>query len=83
MPGELLHVCTRHEVPSAVHRFVSSSEEGARIGTPVLLQARSGMTMDVKKYFGNKENLGPLLEECEGMKMQQIHDKLQPSSCRS
>ena len=83
MPGELLQVCTRNEVPSTVHRVVSSSEEGARISAPVLLRARSGMTMDVKKYFGNKEHLGSLLEECDGMKMQQIHDKLQPSSFRS
>lgn len=83
MPGELLQVCSRNEVPSAVHRVVSSSEEGARISAPVLLRARSGMSMDVEKYFGNKENLGSLLAECDDMKMQQIHDKLQPSSFRS
>ena len=83
MPGELLQVCTRNEIPAAVHRVVCASEEGARISAPVLLRARSGMTMDVKKYFGNKESVGPLLLECESLKMEEIHDRLQPSSYRS
>ncbi len=81
MPGELLQVCTRNEVPAAVHRVVCESGESGRLSAPVLLRTRSGMIMDAKKYFGN--NLGPLLEECDGMKMEEIHDKLQPSSYRS
>jgi hypothetical protein len=82
MPGEVLQVCTRNEVPAAVHRVVCESEEGARISAPVLLRARSGMKMDVEKYFGSKDNLGQLLGQCDGLKMQQIHDALQPSSYR-
>ncbi len=80
MPGELLQVCTRNEVPAALHRVVCATGEDARLSAPVLLRARSGMTMDVQKYFGRKESLGLLLSECDGMKMQELHDALQPSS---
>ena len=80
MPGELLQVVTRNEIPAAVHRVVSASKEGRRISAPVLLRARSGIKMNANKYFGNKKSFGPLLDECDGMKNQEIHDKLQPSS---
>mmetsp|Transcript_2662 Transcript_2662/g.3837 ORF Transcript_2662/g.3837 Transcript_2662/m.3837 type:complete len:733 (-) Transcript_2662:104-2302(-) len=80
MPGELLQVCTRNEVPAAVHRVVSAAGEDGRLSAPVLLRARSGMKMNVEKYFGRVESTGVLLDECDGMEMQEIHDALQPSS---
>jgi len=83
MPGELLQVCTRNEIPAAVHRVVSKTNGKARISSPVLLRARAGIVMDVKKYFGKKEAAGSLMNECDGMSMQEIHDTLQPSSYRS
>jgi len=82
MPGELLQVCTRNEVSAAVHRVVCATSEDARISAPILLRARSGMKMDVEKYFGREESRGLLLSECDGMRMQEIHDALQPSSYR-
>ncbi len=83
MPGELLQVSSRNEIPAAVHRVVSETDGDARISAPVLLRARAGMTMTTEKYFGKKETLGPLLEECEGLNMVEIHDRLQPSFYRS
>lgn len=80
MPGELLQLCTRDEVPAAVHRVVTVTNGASRMSAPVLLRARTGMQMDIRKYFGRPEMAGPLLSSCEGMKMEEIHDKLQPSS---
>lgn len=82
MPGELLQVTTRNEVAAAVHRVVSVSNGKVRISAPVLLRARSGMRMNNSKYFGNPENTGSLLKECDGMKLEDIHSALQPSNYR-
>jgi hypothetical protein len=80
MPGELLQIATRNEVACAVHRVVSVTGENARISAPVLLRARAGMRMNVPKYFGNIETAGSLLKECNGMKLEDIHNALQPSN---
>ncbi len=80
MPGELLQICTRNEVAAAVHRVVSVKGGDARFSAPVLLRARSGMRLNLTKYFGNTAN--SLLKECDGMKMEDIHNALQPSSYR-
>jgi len=80
MPGELLQLCTRNEVPATVHRVVTVTNGSSRMSAPVLLRSRTGMLMDIRKYFGRPETAGPLLSCCEGMKMEEIHDGLQPSS---
>lgn len=80
MPGELLQIATRNEVAAAVHRVVSVKGENARISAPVLLRARAGMRMNLPKYFGNIDSAGSLLKECNGMKLEDIHNALQPSN---
>jgi isopenicillin N synthase-like dioxygenase len=82
LPGELLQLCTRSEVPASVHRVVTVTNGAKRFSAPVLLRARPGMRMDVSKYFGSLQKAGPLLTESNGMKMEEIHDALQPSSFR-
>lgn len=82
LPGELLQLCTRNEIPASVHRVVTVTNGERRFSAPVLLRARPGMKMDVVKYFGSLEKAGPLLTECSEMKMEDIHDALQPSSFR-
>lgn len=83
MPGEFLQITTRNEVAAAVHRVVSVKNGQARMSAPVLLRARSGMRMNLSKYFGNLENTGSLLRECDGMKLEDIHSALQPSNYRA
>jgi len=80
MPGELMQLVTRNEVPAVVHRVVAVTNGKARLSCPVLLRARSGMKMDTEKYLGKSEMAAPMLKECNGMLMQEIHDKMQPSS---
>jgi len=80
MPGELLQITTRNEVAAAVHRVVSMKDGNARISAPILLRARAGMKMNLPKYFGNIETVGSLLKECNGMKVEDIHNALQPSN---
>ena len=80
MPGELMQLVTRNEVPAVVHRVVAVTNGNARLSCPVLLRARSGMKMDSAKYLGQSDLAAPLLQECEGMLMQDIHDAMQPSS---
>ena len=82
MPGELLQIASRNEVAASVHRVVSVTDGDARVSAPVLLRARSGMRMNLSKYFGNSETFGSLLKECDGMKLEEIHNALQPSSYR-
>ena len=82
MPGELLQIATRNEVAAGVHRVVSVTDGDARISAPVLIRARSGMRMNLSKYFGRSETVGSLLKECDGMKMDEIHNALQPSNYR-
>mmetsp|Transcript_21534 Transcript_21534/g.63087 ORF Transcript_21534/g.63087 Transcript_21534/m.63087 type:complete len:784 (-) Transcript_21534:127-2478(-) len=84
MPGELMQLATRGEVPAAVHRVVAVTGGAARMSAPVLLRARNGMKMDVGRYLGKggSDLAEELLEECDGMAMEDIHDAMQPSSFR-
>ena len=72
-----MQLVTRNEVPAVVHRVVAVTNGNARLSCPVLLRARSGMKMDISKYLGKSEIAAPLLQECDGMLMQDIHDKMQ------
>lgn len=79
MPGELLQIATRNEIQAAVHRVVATLACPSRLSAPVLLRCRPGVKMDVSKYLGG--TLGnPLLEECDGMTIEEIHAALQPTS---
>uniref|UniRef100_A0A7S4QY55 Fe2OG dioxygenase domain-containing protein n=1 Tax=Ditylum brightwellii TaxID=49249 RepID=A0A7S4QY55_9STRA len=80
MPGELLQLTSRNEIPAAVHRVVAAREGQSRLSAPVLLRARTGIKMNVERYFGNLDVAGPLLMECQGIPMEDLHDAMQPSS---
>ena len=78
MPGELLQLTSRNNVPAAVHRVVATT--GApRLSAPVLLRARPGTRMDVERYMGSKDRAGSLLLDSDGLRMEEIHDALQSS----
>lgn len=78
MPGELLQLTSRNNIPAAVHRVVAAA--GApRLSVPVLLRARPGTRMDVGRYLGSAGETDRLLSETDGMRMEEIHDALQPS----
>ena len=79
MPGELLQIATRNEVPAAVHRVVATKNCPSRLSAPILLRCRPGVKMDVPRYLGDTGG-DPLLEQCDGMTIEQIHDALQPTS---
>ena len=76
MPGELLQITSRNNVPAVVHRVVAVQEK-SRFSAPVLLRARSGTKLDVERYLGSVDKADSLLQECDGMKMEEIHDALQ------
>jgi hypothetical protein len=76
IPGELLQLATRNEVPAAVHRVVATEGKASRLSAPILLRGRSGMTLDIGRYLGSTGG-DPLLEECSGMTIEQIHDSMQ------
>jgi hypothetical protein len=76
IPGELLQLATRNEVPAAVHRVVATEGKASRLSAPILLRGRSGMTLDIGRYLGST-GYDPLLEECSGMTIEQIHDSMQ------
>lgn len=78
MPGELLQLTSRNNIPAAVHRVVATTDT-PRLSAPVLLRARPGTKMDVERYMGSLDKADSLLLECNGMKMEEIHDALQPS----
>lgn len=79
MPGEHLQLATRDEVPSAVHRVVSGKGRPPRLSAPILLRGRPGTKFDTERYLGG--SLGnPLLEDANGLSLEEIHDKAQPSS---
>lgn len=80
LPGEFLQLSTRNEIPSAVHRVVAGKDCPARLSAPILLRGRPGTKMDVGRYLGTPDTVGPLLSECDGMSMQEIHNAMQPSS---
>jgi hypothetical protein len=79
MPGEFLQIVSRNEVPAAVHRVVAVPVGPARLSAPILLRGRPGTKLDVGRYLGGAGDSG-LLEECNGMSMDEIHMTLQPSS---
>ena len=79
MAGELLQIVSRNNVPAAVHRVVAAQEK-SRFSAPVLLRARPGTVMNVEKYMGSLDRADSLLKECDGMKMEEIHDALQAKS---
>ena len=83
MPGELLQIVTRNKVAAAVHRVVGSKVGEARMSAPALLRPRSGVKMNSSRYFGKNYTSNPLLKECDGMKMEDVHAALQPSTYRS
>mmetsp|Transcript_30161 Transcript_30161/g.61605 ORF Transcript_30161/g.61605 Transcript_30161/m.61605 type:complete len:713 (+) Transcript_30161:201-2339(+) len=78
MPGELLQITSRNNIPASVHRVVASTDR-PRMSAPVLLRARPGTTMNVERYMGSLEKADGLLKSCHGMKMEDIHDALQAS----
>lgn len=78
MPGELLQLTSRNNVPAAVHRVVATTD-APRLSAPVLLRARPGTTMDVERYMGSLDRADGLLSDSNGMKMEAIHDALQPA----
>ena len=78
MAGEQLQIATRDEVPSTVHRVVAVKDGPARLSAPILLRSRPGTKFHAKRYLGG--TLGnPLLEECDGKSMEEIHAATQPS----
>jgi isopenicillin N synthase-like dioxygenase len=79
MPGELLQLTSRNNIPAAVHRVVAAVDS-PRLSAPVLLRARPGTEMNVERYMGSLDKAEDLLLGCNGMKMEDIHDALQQSS---
>lgn len=77
MPGELLQLISRNNVPAAVHRVVGATNDSPRLSAPILLRARPGITLDVERYMGDLDKAGSLLLESNGLKMEEIHDALQ------
>ena len=79
LPGEYLQLVTRDEVPATVHRVVAATGGEPRLSAPILLRGRPGSKFLPKRYVGGTMG-NPLLEECSGKTMEQIHDLTQPSS---
>jgi hypothetical protein len=77
MPGEFLQIVSRNEVPAAVHRVVAGPAQ--RLSAPILLRGRPSTKLDVRRYLGEAGESG-LLQECNGMSMDEIHSSVQPSS---
>lgn len=77
MPGELLQMASRNNIPAVVHRVVATTD-APRLSAPVLLRARMGSTMDVERYMGSIDKAGSLLKDCNGLRMEEIHAALQP-----
>lgn len=77
MPGELLQLVSRNNIPAVVHRVVATTD-APRLSAPVLLRARMGSTMDVERYMGSIDKAGSLLKDCNGLRMEEIHAALQP-----
>jgi hypothetical protein len=78
VPGEFLQIASRNEIVAAVHRVVASGP--ARLSAPVLVRGRPGVTVDVPRYLGEIND--KLLEQVNGLNMQQIHDALQPGASK-
>lgn len=81
MAGELLQICTRNEILATVHRVVAVEGSGnSRLSAPILLRGRPGTTMNVSRYLGRILQDDSLLNECNDMTVEAIHDKMQPTS---
>jgi len=82
LPGELLQLMTRSMIVSSIHRVISIKDVGkSRVSAPILLRARCNKVMDVEEYFGSVDDgaeISFLLDDCEDMSMEEIHDALQP-----
>jgi hypothetical protein len=77
--GEHLQLVTRDEVGAGVHRVVAAKGRPARLSAPILLRGRPGIKFQAKRYLGG--TLGdPLMEECDGKTMEDIHTATQPTS---
>ena len=63
-------------ITSSTHRATSiENVNKSRVGTPILLRARSNKVMDVENYFGSVDDGGDvsfLLDDCEDMTMEEI-----------
>lgn len=89
MPGELLQLASRDEVIATVHRVVAASHSNSspdnqannlrrRLSAPILLRGRPGLKWDCDRYMGGPGS-SPVLKECNGMTVQDIHGAMQPS----
>jgi len=79
MAGEYLQLVTGDEIPATVHRVVAATGGRSRLSAPILLRGRPGTKFLPKRYIGGTLS-NPLLEECQGKTMEEIHDLTQPSS---
>ena len=80
LPGELLQLCTRNEVMAAVHRVCATKDKPRRLSAPILLRGRPGIRIDCRRYFGGLTTTDSVLRECDGMTIEEIHDRMQPTS---
>jgi hypothetical protein len=78
MPGELLQLTSRNNIPAAVHRVVATTD-APRLSAPVLLRARPGTKMDVERYMRSTDKACSLLLDCNGLRMEEVHNSLQSS----
>ena len=75
----VVHTAADDEISATVHRVISGRDRPPRYSAPILLRGRSGIIFDAKRYLGG--SLGnPLLQQCDGMTMDEIHTATQPSS---
>ena len=79
LPGEYMQVATRDEVSAAIHRVVAAKGRPPRLSSPILLRPRPGTKFLVDRYLGGSVG-NALLEECDGMTMEDIFSALQPTS---
>jgi len=78
MPGEMLQLTTRSEILASVHRVVATQDRPSRLSCPILLRGRPGTIMDVDRYLGGVQG-DPILDECNGMTIEEIHNAMQPT----
>jgi hypothetical protein len=78
LPGEYMQVTTRDEVSAAIHRVVAAKGRPPRMSSPILLRPRPGTKFLADRYLGGTVG-NALLEECDGMTMEDVFSALQPS----